>query len=456
MNLPIDLYGRLGAPLYLRALDRAKREPTGSALREALRNQRLSREAYRQLSLSLLAQTLDYAFARVPRFRSMPGGSDRRGAPTERLEALPVLTKKALFEDFEAYVGPDPVGRVFEAKTSGSTGIALRFLTDGRHLAWANACQLRGRSWWGLRRGARELVLWGRPLEDGQSSGWKARLKYRLRNAIQFNTFESFDDDCVRRILDAIDHHQPEVLYGYGSSLGRVALVASAEGYSPKKAPRLVEYTADHMLPAEKAAAEAVFGAPVLSQYGSSEAGGLAQQCRFGRLHIASDHLHVEFLRDDGTAADPDETSRIVVTTLRNRAMPLLRYEVGDVGSWSEAPCPCGLPLPVMNLELGKAVELISTSERAHVSAHILDYINLYLIRSGIRGIQQYHVTQVSPDGFELRFVPDGHPPERALEVFVEKMRSHLGPGIVVRTTPVDDLPVSASGKRRYFEKTFA
>lgn len=452
-------YDALGVRLYLAALDRHKQEPFTKLLAEARQNQHKPLAQLRAESFSKLQTIVRYAeqteFYRAHFQKHGVRAADLQ-SPQDILR-FPRLSKSDVFDGFEHMRGPAPRGKVFLAKTSGSTGIALRFYTDALHLSWSSAAQWRGRTWWGARRGVRELILWGRPLDDGQRANRLSELKYRLRNSRQFNTFEEFDDRRLEEITETLLRFRPQIVYGYGSSLGRLATYMRDAGVQVPKAqaPLFVEYTADHMLPVEQETAKQVMQAPVLSQYGSSEAGGLAQQCQQGNLHISTDHLYVEFLRPDGSPADPGESADIVVTTLNNYAMPLVRYAVGDVGSYSDKPCTCGVNLPLMNLELGKAVELISTSERDRVSAHIFDYANIYLMREGIKGIKQYYVEQLAPDEFRLCIIPTQADFQQATDVFVSHMKKHLGERISVEVRAVDSLAVSASGKRRYFDKRF-
>jgi phenylacetate-CoA ligase len=216
----------------------------------------------------------------------------------------------------------------------------------------------------------------------------------------------------------------------------------------------LVEYTADDMSAHDQAVAREVFGVPVASQYGASETPAIAGQCPHGALHMAIDQCIVEFLRADGTAADPDEQAELVITPLHNYAMPLIRYRVGDLGSYSSQACSCGVTLPVMNLGVGKTVDLITTSRATAVSAHVLDYANLLLIREGVAGIRQFFVEQLELDRFRLSYVSDGAPADQALATFVAIMRQHLGEQVVVECTCVGDIPASPTGKRRYFKNS--
>jgi len=432
----------------------------GQALWDAQRNQDLSPEQLRMLQVRKLQTILKHAENNCPYYAETYRKQSAKAADVsspEDIRCFPLLGKEDVFNRREDMVTPLHKGKVFRGTTSGSTGMAMSFYYDSAHAAWVEACQWRGRWWWGLERGDPQLVLWARPAEQSWKAEFATWLKYRLRNCIQFNTFHEFNDKKIAAILAALRRFCPKLIYGYGSSIGRLAegLAAHNETLTPEERPLLVEYTADHMEEAEQRTAAAVFGAPIVSAYGASECGGIAQQCRLGRLHVSVDHVLLEFLRADGSAADEDETAEIVVTSLNNFAMPLIRYRVGDLGSFSSDKCPCGINLPVMTLQAGKAVDLITTSARSAISAHLLDYINLYLMKHGIRGIKQFFVEQTSRDAFVLSIVQDTPFDERSVQVFVEKMKGYLGEHIEVNTKFVESIPLQPSGKRRYFKKSF-
>jgi phenylacetate-CoA ligase len=443
--------------LYQPLVDKVKRAPFADRLAEAERNLALDRSALVTLQRDKLRAIVAYAKDACPHYGRTLSRVEADKLDRDRLLDLPTIGKPDVFEGHEGMRGSRPRGRVFSGTTSGSTGIAMRFWQDSEHQAWVEACQWRGRRWWGLERGDLQLVLWSRPADNTTWTSAKAWAKYRLRNCIQVDTFQDFDARTVERLARVFERRSPALVYGYGSSIGRLAeaLDGRAVRLTGKRQPKMVEYTADHLYPREREIAERVFGIPIATAYGASECGGVAQQCREGRLHLSVDQAVYEVVRADGSRTDEGEVGEIVLTTLNNFAMPLIRYKVGDLGSWSNERCACGSPLPVMKLQVGKSVDLVHTSFKNGVSAHVLDYINLYLMREGIRGVKQFFVEQRALDEFELRIVRDEPFEPRAVEIFVAKMKEYFGEGIEVRTSFVDAIPLEPTGKRRYFKRTF-
>tara|TARA_R110002073_G_scaffold74100_2_gene181057 strand:+ start:47921 stop:49279 length:1359 start_codon:yes stop_codon:yes gene_type:complete len=444
--------------LYLPALDATKGSPFGRVIAEAQRNATLNPTELDALQAKKLQEISRHAILHSAHYGKLAEGLGISAIESvEQLREFPCLTKMELVEGVDAVCTNQPKGKIFPATTSGSTGIALRFFFDSHQWAWGEACQWRGRGWWGLERGAKMVVLWSRPVDRSGMSSLRAAAKYRLRNSLQFDTFTEFNADRMDEVVSAIQTFKPEIIYGYGSSIGAVAthMLATSRRLTPSESPRIVEFTADTMYEQEVRASSQAFGAPVLSAYGASEVPGVSQQCWAGNMHISVDNAVVEFLGEDGEPVAPGEVGELVLTTLNNFAMPLLRYRVGDMGSLKEGSCRCGSHLPMMNLTIGKAVDLITTSAKSNVSAHVFDYINIFLMNNDARGIRQFAVEQTAPDRFILKTVHEEGDPQRACELFIEKMQEKLGPGLTVSTEVVDDIPLSPSGKRRYFKKTF-
>jgi phenylacetate-CoA ligase len=88
--------------------------------------------------------------------------------------------------------------------------------------------------------------------------------------------------------------------------------------------------------------AQSCFETSVIDAYGMTEVGAIASSCRLGELHIHESQVIVEILRDGLISSEG--TGELVVTGIRNRAMPILRYRTGDGGHITRDPCSCGLP----------------------------------------------------------------------------------------------------------------
>jgi phenylacetate-CoA ligase len=455
------MYTAVCRHIYLPGLDLLKGWRFASAYRATLENQYLSREQMCALQSDSLRRLLIHAGENVPYYRELFALHSFRpqeiSSPND-IRALPILEKDDVRRLGETLKAAQVRGRVSQNATSGSTGLSLRFILAAEHTAWAYACGARGRSWWNLKRGERHLLLLGHPVGSPAETERRRRLKYRLRNCIEFDTFRDIDAARAREIYAALCRWRPKVIYGYGSGIGRLAESLRAQGIrlSKEERPVLVEYTADHMFENERRSAEEVFGSPVISGYGARECGGMAAECRRGNLHWSADHALCEIVRPDGSAVSEHEVGDLVVTPMRNFAMPFIRYRIGDRLSFSNEGCDCGVTLPVVHLHAGRASEIITTSACSSVSSVVFDFINrVDLVKAGVRGIRQFLVEQTALDDFVLHVVRDDPFDPRSVQIFTGQMKRALGQGIRVQVRFVSEIPMEPTGKRRWFKTSF-
>ena len=94
----------------------------------------------------------------------------------------------------------------------------------------------------------------------------------------------------------------------------------------------------ESLAPSRKNAMESFWGRPIFCDYGSTETGSLGGQCSHGNMHLWEDRLYFELV--DKVAQN---CGSLVVTSLHRQAMPLVRYNLGDVVRLGAADsCGCG------------------------------------------------------------------------------------------------------------------
>jgi phenylacetate-CoA ligase len=152
----------------------------------------------------------------------------------------------------------------------------------------------------------------------------------------------------------------------------------------------------------------------------------------------------LEVLRDDGTEASPGEVGWVVLTTLLNHAMPLLRYRIGDMAA--AAPpgrCACGRQMPVVGGIAGRQDDVVVTRDGRRIG--MLSF-NVFKWTTGIAASQ---IVQETVDHFVLKLVPGEGYDSRQAEVAVAALRERVGADVRVDVQVVDDLPRGANGKFR-------
>lgn len=395
-----------------------------------------------------LTRILEHATKNIPYYRNRI--SPEQVKSYEDFLKIPLLTKRDIQTNKKELLNPNHKGHKWIGRTSGSTGLAVEFFIDNNYCNYDWASRWRGRRWFGVNIGDKEVAVWGRPIYS-KSARWWGGVKARLQNMLLLSAF-----DLTEGNLDfywkKIKKFQPSFFYGYSTVLTRLAqFIKEKEGSAENLRVKAIFATGETLYQSSRKLLKSVFNCPVAIEYGCSEVGGFAYECPEGGLHISAENVFVEFIDKKGKPVKPGEIGEVVVTSLTNFYMPFIRYKIGDLGSPRDELCPCGRGLPLMELETAKLEDVILTSEGKIFSSKLFDYINLALMAKNIRGIKQFKVYQKSVDTFYIQMVRNSEFSNKAIEFFVQKMREFLGENIKINIEFVPEIPREKTGKLRYF-----
>jgi phenylacetate-CoA ligase len=264
--------------------------------------------------------------------------------------------------------------------------------------------------------------------------------------------------DAVARYCRRLAEFRPDVVVSYA---GTLELLARRLGRAdaPRVRPRAVVSSAEPLGPRRRRLVEAAFGCPVFDRYGTREVGVVAAECpRHEGLHVNARHLWLEIVDDDGRPLPPGETGRVVITDMRNRQMPLLRYALDDRAAAIAAPCPCGRTLPRITPVAGRTTDVVLCP-----SGRVLTEVPFERALEAEGGVEQFRLVQPEPRRLRVELVAPGLPDDRlaalgatfdgwlASELAVEVVRRERLAPTAAGKLPVIDSPVAraAFGGRR-------
>ncbi len=438
MSLSRAFFRRVIAPLWAVK----ERSPYIRIAARLERDARIDPELRRERQLARLRAMVDYAGRQSPfyarRFREagfQPG--DLRG--WDDLARLPVLTKAEVRAHADALRARSFRGAVHPKKTSGSTGVSLHFQVDDGSVQWKRGVMLWRDEWTGWRLGEPSAMIWGNPVlprtaRERFRNRFLERLFYLDTLAMDGETMEAFADEVVRR--------RPTLLFGHAHSLYLFARHWSARPRPPVSLKAALS-TAMVLRPHERKGVEEAFGIPVFDRYGCEEVSLIASECEAHRgLHVNGDTLVVEVDEDRPGSGE----GRVLVTDLTNRAMPFIRYEVGDRAVPAAGPCPCGRTYPRLETVAGRIADYLRTLDGRLVSGISLTENFATLIP----GVEQVQIIQDRRDHLRLRLVlaPDFGGAGRAR--IASLVRERFGEGMAYDIEPVDRIAPEASGKYRF------
>ena len=384
-----------------------------------------------------LKKILSHAVKNVEFYKTY---SDFRG-----LADFPVVNKAVIRNNGARMLarGFDPA-KQYRVSTSGSTGTPFVVYHDAEKRRQAAADTMAFSEFAGYRFGTRLYYVraWDCVPVKG---GWYSK----LRNIVCVNNREN-SAAYFQRFLEMLERDSSEksVLI-YASTLTELWRYMKTNDVKTTAKVR-VFITMSEALPDDvrRGIAER-FGAPVVSRYSDCECGLIAQQLPGEsdyRVNEASFHAEVLKLDSDVPAA-LGELGRIVITDLYNFAMPMIRYDTGDLGVAEKR----GNALVLSRVE-GRKTDCIYATNGEPIS--------FYIFANSIRTfdeILQYQVIQNGARDYVLKLNLGGaaFPREREL---AELLKSYLGADAILKIEYTDEIPVLSSGKRRclinnFFEK---
>jgi phenylacetate-CoA ligase len=330
--------------------------------------------------------------------RELPGyasGAPGRsaGSALEELGQWPGLGKPALQADPEGYMSRKPQGSDIFSLTSGTTGTPLKIWRTRNTFRELFTSSEVAKSWFGVPLGSRRASFTGKlvvPL--GSRRIWRINLPGKQLVLSQYH----LGPRRIEAYARALRAWRPKILDGYTSNLVELAGLMDERGiriHIP-----LVVTTCEVLTTAARALLERVFGGRVSDKYGSSENVVLATECPEGSRHVFRNMGIIEAVDEADRPLPPGAPGRLLLTTLTNDLMPLVRYDIGDVGSVDPStPCSCGRISPVLREILGRQDDVVVTRDGRRIG------IFAFNILRGLGGVVAMQVVQHAPDSFEVR-----------------------------------------------------
>ncbi|RMG43949.1 MAG: phenylacetate--CoA ligase family protein [Acidobacteria bacterium] len=360
------------------------------------------------------------------------------------LRRLPVLRKSDIQRsaaELRARTIPDE--RTEPRKTSGSTGSPLRLVVDIPSSQWKRGVTLYRDGWTGWRLGEWRAALWGNP---EHLAHWRGRLRNRLLERMIFLDTLKMDSAEVAAFASRVRKIAPTLLFGHAHSLYLLAREWRNAGW-PTFRPRAVLSTAMVLHEHERRLIGEVFECPVFDRYGCEEVSLIASECEaHSGLHVNTDTLVVEVVDADGRPAGPGVPGRVLVTDLTNRAMPVIRYEVGDMAVPAAGSCPCGRSYPLLSRIAGRVADYLVTPEGELISGISLteNFANM------VPGIEQMQIVQDRRDHLRIRVVPAPSFGEGSVSTIAELVRRRFGDRMRFDLEKVGRIAPTPGGKYRF------
>lgn len=273
---------------------------------------------------------------------------------------LPVLSRRDLVEGFPAVRARNAEiteNRILRHSTSGSTGEPVtveKFHTVYAPLFLATTLLDHHRH---ARDARKTLGTYAVKGDDADDLGWGAPLSWFGPTGRMYQ--RRLVERSVEELYEAVLQHRPQYILSNPTVIRALAGLAEERAEPAPPVEQFMSW-AGPVTPELRSQARRVFGAKITDRYSCEEVGYVALQCaKHDHHHVLNALTLVEIVDDDGRPCPAGVAGRVLLTSLHSFAMPILRYEVGDLAAWGP-PCDCGLTTPVIERIFGRTRDLIT------------------------------------------------------------------------------------------------
>ncbi|MEV7797840.1 F390 synthetase-related protein [Microbacterium foliorum] len=317
-------------------------------------------------------------------------------------EALALAIANERSRDFDADLGSNSVG--LSSGTSGHRGLFV--VSSAERDAWVG-------------------TVLARTLPRGTLFGHRIALFLRADNtlyesvgsqAVSFRYFDVYADMDAN--IARLREYRPTILVAPPSVLRLIARAAVAGGFDV--VPQRVYSVAEVLEISDEQRITASLGQSVLHQLYQCTEGFLAHTCEHGVIHLNEDNILVEREALDAERFTP------IVTDLRRRAQPIVRYRLGDVLRERTSPCPCGSALTAIERIEGREGDtLLFRSLDGRDLPVFADVITRALLFAD--GFDEYRITQIGESRLQIALDTLDDRSRRLVEDEVHALADRLG-----------------------------
>ena len=243
---------------------------------------------------------------------------------------------------------------------------------------------------------------------------------------------------------------QPRVIRGFPSVLTSFAQHITDEDRLQLR-PRFLTTDSENLTELAREQIERGFGAPVYDFYDTYECNVIAYQCPHGEgYHILDSSIALEVLDEEGRPVAPGESGQVALTSMHSWAAPLIRYMPGDVVERGPSQCACGAQNSTLSKVFGRTHDRFPLPNGRTLFPKYL----ASALRPVMPSLRLYQIVQESMDrvAVKLQTVPGVEIPPEKLEAVRAKMMSHLGDGVTVLISVVNEIPCEPNGKFRPYK----
>ena len=364
-------------------------------------------------------------------------------------EDIPIMHKIDLQQPLEDRLSEKfDLKNSYVGKTSGSSGHPFTFAKDKlcHAMTWEGFNDHY--NWHGIDLNkSLQARFYGIPLD------FYGNLQERIKDQISLRRrFSIFDlsEAKLQGFLDRFKKSKFDYLNGYTSAILLFSKFLKKEEIVLKEicpSLKLCIVTSERLFEKDKKIIEEAIGVPVVNEYGASEVGLIAFENPEEEWCLNSRDLFIEIVDKNNKTLPPGEEGRVVITSLFNKAHPIIRYAIGDIGIISKKSTP---KKPILASLIGRTSDVAKLADGKVVPGLTFYYVTKTII-DDTGSTKEFIVTQTQIDSFDIEYVRDTDFNAEETTKIAEAVEKYVGKNLKVNFKRKQSLTRSKSGKLKQF-----
>lgn len=385
----------------------------------------------------------------VSYYRKLLDTHDKKSFKNFDIKSLPILTKDILRNKFNELKSDDLQSRSWVINSSGgSTGEPVKIIQDNYYGYHSEARKNICFQWAGLKTGDNLIKLWGSERDILGTNRLLDKIKNFLKNETILNAF-ILSGPIMKKFIKILNSSKPSVILAYVNAIYELSNFAKKENIKISHQKSIIS-TSGVLHPFLRNEIEMIFGCKVYDQYGSREVSCIASECEYHNgLHISEETIILEIVDENGNECPIGVEGDVLVTSLVNYAMPIIRYKIGDRAIMESGFCKCGRFHKRLKNVVGRSMDNFKLRDGTIIpSEYFIHFIGVVLNRGILKKIQ---IIQKSYDVVELHVVySDKEILSEDIQNIIHAVKRVMGENCTVNIHKKENIEPNSSGKFRY------
>lgn len=410
---------------------------------KALRKRDISNESanldYQRNKLSFVLRT---ALHKVSYYKNLDINIDTTNFSYSDFRQIPILTKDVIKEKGDLLINQEYTKKdeVYKNTSGGSTGEPVNFFQTKSQSLHGSTNYFLALHYNGVNINEKSVDLWGAE-RDMHNLNKGFNIRDILHNKKILNTFV-MSESIMWEYIKRLNSFKPKFIKAYVHSIYDLSKFINKNKIKIDFAP-VIHCTTGPLYPEMRAEIKKAFNnAHVYNFYGSREVSAIATEV-IGKdgLFVLYDNVFIEILDENNMPVKKGEEGEIVVTTLNNFYMPLLRYKIGDRAIKGD-----DLEFGSLKLDsvIGRTLGVIHKSDGTKIDGQF--FTTLFFNKKGIKNFQ---LTQKTISDLQLNVVKSDDYNQNELDAIIKRIHQELG-DVKIKVDFCDKIDLTSTGKIMY------